>query len=59
MCAVPRPWKKAASLIPWFGIEQEYTVFEADGVTPFGWPKNAPDAQGKGGREGRREEGGN
>jgi len=28
-----------AKEVTWYGLEQEYTMFEADGVTPLGWPQ--------------------
>jgi len=30
---------KVAAKEPWFGIEQEYTLFEPDMKTPYGWPE--------------------
>ena len=29
---------EALAAEPWFGCEQEYTLFNLDGVTPLGWP---------------------
>ena len=30
--------KKAAAEIPWFGIEQEYTLFKSGEKVPLGFP---------------------
>eukprot|EP00122_Pirum_gemmata_P009316 Pgem_evm2s8608 len=39
--------EKFSSELPWYGIEQEYTLFASDGITPLGWPRGGyPGPQG-------------
>jgi len=38
---------KVSAYRPWFGIEQEYTMFSANGIHPYCWPDNGfPEPQG-------------
>jgi len=40
-------FEKRPGLDPWFGLEQEYTLFNLDKITPLGWPAGGyPGPQG-------------
>lgn len=37
-CPAKHIFDRAPEAEPWFGLEQEYTIFEPDTTTPHGWP---------------------
>ena len=45
--AAAKVFAETESAEPWFGLEQEYTLFNLDQTTPLGWPKGGyPKPQG-------------
>jgi glutamine synthetase len=40
--AAVKTFERDLSLEPWYGLEQEYTLFLSDRRTPLGWPTGTP-----------------